>query len=411
MTEYEPKNSDKGWFSQAGSLDGSSDSNNTSNSTPVESTVIDNNPIETRTVNSEDSSFIKPVKGMKDYSNTSLYCEPNTTETIDVKSNRNNPASIASGEPEEKENELNLTTNNKTYIQGGLGMAYCSHCGSLIDQGNAFCSKCGASINNQTNSHNTAISLQNTTSLTRQLTELADNVDSLESVIEQSEGLKSKLQIPEPQKPRTASRWWGMKGFVISGIVTIVAGLYIAMGLINSNEYFGVGIAVAVIIGCVGAALIIIGVKTSTKRMENYNSNCMNKYNAEVQRRNEMLSNLQQQYNDLENTKADIVGRIQDCLMSNGSSIVIPENYFYSDAIRFFADRIATGRANTIAEAMDAYDEHLHRMRLEQAANEAAEYQRQSASNLAAIQREQAAMRRQGAVNTALHVANTIRHW
>lgn len=298
-------------------------------------------------------------------------------------------------------------------------MPFCSKCGSVINQGNRFCSKCGAPVEGQITSRSTTVvNQQEIFSLSRQLTELANNIDSLQSVIAQTEKVQAQFQIPEPRKPRVASRWWAMKGFAIGGIVTIAVGFYILLQLLilASSSEIGVG---GIIVGIVilflfigiGVALIIIGYKTSTPRMENYNRNSMNKYNAEVQRRNSMLMNLQQQYNQLESSKAAIVNRIQTCMLNNGNRIMIPENYFYSEAIRFFADRLATGRANSLAEAMDAYDAHLHRMKLEQAANEAAEYQRQSASNLAAISREQTAMRRQGAVNTALHVANTIRHW
>lgn len=298
-------------------------------------------------------------------------------------------------------------------------MPFCSSCGSVINQGNRFCSKCGASVGEQAAPHNSAINQQEIASLSRQLFELANNIDSLQNIINQIERVKSQFQIPEPKKPRTASRWWAMKGFVFGAIGALGAGFYVLLFLLSlsssnmddSNGILIVGILILILLVGVGVTLIIIGFKTSTPRMENYNRNSVNKYNAEVQRRNGMLSNLQKQYNELESSKAAVVNRIQNCLMNNGNRIAIPENYFYSEAIRFFADRLATGRSNSLGEAMDAYDAHLHRMKLEQAANEAAEYQRQSASNLAAISREQTAMRRQGAVNTALHVANTIRHW
>ena len=306
-------------------------------------------------------------------------------------------------------------------------MPYCSSCGSLINPSFKFCGKCGTPLSNLVNPNSSAgnFRVQDTTTLSRQLMELANNVDSLESVINQTEAVKSQYQIPEPRKPVIASRWWAMKGFVFGGIGAFVAAIYvficvasyssyISSGIYDDTESIGIlvgAIILAVLLIGVGVALIVIGYITSQKRMENYNANSLKKYNAEVQKRNALLTNLQQQYNDLENSRAIVVSRIQACLSNNGNDIVIPERYFYSEAIRFFADRIATGRANSLSEAMDAYDAYIHRLKLEQAAEEAAEYQRQSANNLAAIQREQSAMRRQGAVNTALHVANTIRHW
>ncbi|MDO4423150.1 MAG: zinc ribbon domain-containing protein [Eubacteriales bacterium] len=295
-------------------------------------------------------------------------------------------------------------------------MAFCSNCGSEIYAGNKFCSKCGVSVSGSPVPQTSGLSQQEKNALGMRLSELANNVDSLQGIMGQIEKVKAQFQIPEPRKPRTATRWWAMKGFVFGGIGAFVAAFYILLFLLSlRSEYDDMGtliggiVVIALICG-VGITLIVIGVKTSESRMNRYNTNSINKYNAEVQRRNGIIQNLNNQYSELEKAKSDTVSRIYDC-MDNGSPIIIPENYFYSEAIRFFADRIMTGRANSLSEAMDAYDAYIHRMKLEQAANEAAEYQRQSANNLAAIQREQSAMRRQGAVNTALHVANTIRHW
>lgn len=299
-------------------------------------------------------------------------------------------------------------------------MAYCSKCGSEIVAGNRFCGRCGAPAGYQETSHYSTLSQQERLALGQRLNALANNMDSLQNIIDQIERVKPQFQIPEPRKPKTASRWWAMKGFVFGGIGAFVAAFYALIfsleivSLSASEENTGIligGIFITALLCGIGIALIIIGYKTSNGRMERYNVNSVNKYNTEVRRRTERLSNLQTQYNELEKAKADVVNNIHACLMNNDNQIVIPEDYFYSEAIRFFADRIATGRANSLSEAMDAYDAYIHRMKLEQAANDAAEYQRQSASNLAAISREQTAMRRQGAVNTALHVANTIRHW
>lgn len=299
-------------------------------------------------------------------------------------------------------------------------MAYCSKCGSEIIAGNKFCGRCGAPAGYQQTIHYSTLNQQERISLSQRLVAIANNIDSLQNIIDQIERLKPQFQIPEPRKPRTASRWWAMKGFVFGGIGAFVAAFYALIfsleiiSLSASEENIGIligGIIITALLCGVGVALIIIGYKTSSGRMERYNVNSVNKYNTEVRRRTERLNNLQTQYNELEKAKAAVVNNMHSCLANNGNPIVIPEDYFYSDAIRFFAERISTGRANSLSEAMDAYDAYIHRMKLEQAANDAAEYQRQSANNLAAISREQTAIRRQGAVNTAFNVANTIRHW
>lgn len=105
---------DNKWFSHAGSLDDSSDSSNTSNSTPVKSTVIDNNSIETRTANSADNSFIKPVKGLSN----------------------NSPDADCS---------LLETNNTDMYIAPVTTEARCRKCGAVVPKGSTLCWNCSES--------------------------------------------------------------------------------------------------------------------------------------------------------------------------------------------------------------------------------------------------------------------------
>lgn len=242
-------------------------------------------------------------------------------------------------------------------------MPYCSRCGSIIKPVHKFCSKCGTPIYSYVSSRNSKsnIPLQDNISLSCQLTKLANNVDSLVSVTNQIENLKMKTSIPEPKKPVIVSRWWAMKVYIFGGSGALVAAISVLIFFVSISESLdSVGMVVFGILYfsllAVGGTLNIIGVSISKKRMENYNSISIAKYNAEVQRRNAMLINYRQQYSGLENKKNIILKQIQDCLMNNGNRIVIPRNYFYSDAIRFFADRIATGRANSLSEAICAYN-------------------------------------------------------
>ena len=67
--------------------------------------------------------------------------------------------------------------------------------------------------------------------------------------------------------------------------------------------------------------------------------------------------------------------RANDAVLST-----IPAEYLNEEALVYMHRDVACGRAQTLNEAMDRYDEYLHRMRMEATANQIlAEQQRQSA--------------------------------
>ena len=276
-------------------------------------------------------------------------------------------------------------------------MAVCTKCGASVPAGNTQCPKCGSIFINYQSEVNSSLGGGIMSgSLANQLKALASDVESLENLMEESDSISG--QIKEPVKAPQLSRGRAMKPFLIPGCILC------GVSLMFVNEQT-VGMFIMCLV--IGIALIGIGYFASNGRIERSAEAVQAKYDADVKKQNELKERL----SGIESRKEVLIDKIQQLMFYNGSELGIPDNYFYSDAIGFFADRILSGRSNTLAEAMDAYDEHIHRLKLEQAAFEAAEYQKQSANNLAAIQRESAALRRQGAVNTALNVANTLRHW
>lgn len=236
-----------------------------------------------------------------------------------------------------------------------------------------------------------------TGSLASQLKSLALNVDALERIMDEDESIRTKIKKPVKSEPISRAR--AMKPFLIPGCILCGVSL-----MFVGSEYTMGYFALLLIAGLI---VIGIGYFASNGRIERSTTTTQEKYNAEVEEQKQLEKHL----NEIEKQKDMLIDKIQHLMIYDGAEISIPDSYFYSDAIGYFADRIMSGRSNSLGEAMDAYDEHIHRLKLEQAAFESAEYQRQSANNLAAIQRENAALRRQGAINTALHVANTIRHW
>jgi len=278
-------------------------------------------------------------------------------------------------------------------------MIACKKCGAQNRDENQYCYACcdylesGSLSARQQNYIDTA-------SLGSQLKSLAKNVESMERMMEEEEGINARIR--KPVKAATISRGKAMAPFLIPGIILCFVSLMcFFVGARSEVKMAGINaIDIGLFYIAVGVVLIGIGFPVSSRRVKNSANATQAKYDADVKEQ----ASLQARLSEIELSKNILVVKIQQLMLFDGRELGIPESYFYSDAIKFFADRIISGRANSLPDALDAYDDHIHRMKLEQAAQEAAEYQRQSAYNLAA-------MRRQGTVNTALHVANTIRHW
>lgn len=80
----------------------------------------------------------------------------------------------------------------------------------------------------------------------------------------------------------------------------------------------------------------------------------------------------------------------------------IPPVYFYPIAIDYFIEVLSNGRADTFKEAMNLYEEQLHRWKIEDMTKSSMIAQQQTAANSAAI-------RTSSAINAAANVANLMR--
>ena len=80
----------------------------------------------------------------------------------------------------------------------------------------------------------------------------------------------------------------------------------------------------------------------------------------------------------------------------------VPSNYFYPIAIDYFIEVLSNGRAESFKEAMNLYEEQLHRWKIEDMTKTTMIAQQQTAANSAAI-------RTSSAINAAANVANLLR--
>ena len=80
----------------------------------------------------------------------------------------------------------------------------------------------------------------------------------------------------------------------------------------------------------------------------------------------------------------------------------VPSNYFYPIAIDYFIEVLTNERAESFKEAMNLYEEQLHRWKIEDMTKTTMIAQQQTAANSAAI-------RTSSAINAAANVANLLR--
>ena len=80
-----------------------------------------------------------------------------------------------------------------------------------------------------------------------------------------------------------------------------------------------------------------------------------------------------------------------------------PPEYRYEIAMSTIAGYFSSGRADSLKEAFNLYEEQVHRWRMESAANRAVELQRQQTAYLASI-------RATSAISAAANVANYLKN-
>ena len=109
--------SDSNWFSQAGSLDDSLDSGTTSIPTSVDSAPTSKDSVKSNNVSSTASTYIKPVKGLKE-------------KTVD---------SVRTG------SEINKSNSTAMHVTPVKEETRCKKCGAVIPKGTTLCWKCSTS--------------------------------------------------------------------------------------------------------------------------------------------------------------------------------------------------------------------------------------------------------------------------
>lgn len=86
----------------------------------------------------------------------------------------------------------------------------------------------------------------------------------------------------------------------------------------------------------------------------------------------------------------------------------LPSDYWYPIATDYLMKMLQTGRAATLSEALDKYDEQLHRWKLEDASAQVLAMQQQQAAHLANIQRNTGVSAVADVVTAAINISNSL---
>ena len=84
-----------------------------------------------------------------------------------------------------------------------------------------------------------------------------------------------------------------------------------------------------------------------------------------------------QKLDDINKQKSELIAKRKDLVRNKAVATLslLPPKYIYLEAIDYFIDVVTNMRADTIKEAVNLYEEHLHRQRMEAAQNKLMEQQ------------------------------------
>ena len=85
----------------------------------------------------------------------------------------------------------------------------------------------------------------------------------------------------------------------------------------------------------------------------------------------------------------------------------IPRDYRYYDAVAFFERALTNGRADSMKEAINLYEDHLHKQTMEAQGRMLLEQSRQQSAMLASIERSS----RETAINTGIAASFTVANY
>ncbi|MCU6720234.1 zinc-ribbon domain-containing protein [Porcipelethomonas ammoniilytica] len=283
---------------------------------------------------------------------------------------------------------------------------FCRQCGNEMNEESKFCSKCGTPISanaqSKPNSARTGIQtredlisgLQNAIYLMKQATALKES--SAATIRKQTTGRNPSNEITGGLKVLFSAAV-GFVGFLIGKAILGSICRMILNGFGSTNNMpLLVQLFYYVISGIIPIALgIVVGVYFNKNIIPKINEKIRHK-NVEIIQANQKIAeynqSIRQQADELNRRLHEIQLRYQNTVMT-----WYPQNYCYIEATEFFLDSVVNYRADTLKEAINLYEEYLHRERVER--NQESMLKKQDLNNLLTL----GSVIMQGQVLSAVH--------
>jgi len=263
-------------------------------------------------------------------------------------------------------------------------MRFCSNCGFQLDSdAGEFCPNCGSKLFEKKQSKTPSERYSNNTK-----TEMLNNlnicqkfVNIIFSYISEANQIDNKIDDLNKKKSAAVSKL----AFPLV-LVSIIFSFFIAKLLTNIS---GVDSLFIIILLLLITFLPILIVALIIKKLN---------YNLQLQFKYEIY--------ELEKQKTEIykkIDRILDSPDGQFAKSIIPQDYFYPDAVSMFIFYIRNGQADTMKEALKEYDQYIHRCKLEYETNRMANAAEQTAraSERTAAAAERSAIANESAANSA----------
>lgn len=139
------------------------------------------------------------------------------------------------------------------------------------------------------------------------------------------------------------------------------------------------------------AATICLVMKYSQKQIKKDNDNDDNQTSKVLIQNGQVYEQISAEIEQIANENREVIN-------------AIPRDYRYYDAVAFFENALANGRADSMKEAVNLYETHLHQMRLENANQQMLFINEQQSKMMAEIEKNTRDAKRATELNTAFNV-------
>ncbi len=228
---------------------------------------------------------------------------------------------------------------------------FCNKCGKEVRENQMFCDACGNKINLMTNTANNRTTVMFKAQQVGH--ELCNIVGPLQKVEEYyNKGIKIQKRLNDAIKNKNAD-FMGLK-LGISAFAALFVGGYIGLYIAGFIYYISnYTVSPLILLPIIFVCMIVIGVvayfllhKMLKKKME--------------KRHEKLVDSLQMDFNNNQLLYFDVLETVLPVLKK-----YIPEDYWYSQAVASIGGYFRNGRAGTMKEALNLYEEEMHRLRME----------------------------------------------